>query len=272
MTLQNAQDTSLGIGLDTLVPDLAVQPVFIGRLDAGLADVRRPPIVDLTDTLELALVDAADIADDVNAESAQRIVPRQPRSDVHPRESVPIDREPRDLPVLEPQAQRDLLEPELASDGGAERLLVGIGDLDDPAQLREEHIEVVDCFRNDLEAVARQVLRQNPALAIEDESSRRRNRNDLDPIVLRQRGEVPMLEYLEMGKPPDENERQYSRDDRCPGGTRGEQHRFARRIPARQEGGHWESVLPRRLRAHSRAAVEGPWNVCGRITQRHTGA
>ena len=133
MTLQNPQDPSPGISLDTLISDFAMQPIFIGRLDSRLADVRRPSIVGLIDTIEFALVDAANIADDMDAMRSKRILPSQPRTDVDSGKSVPVDREPRDLPVFQPQAQRDLLETALAGNGCAERLFIRTGYLDDPA-------------------------------------------------------------------------------------------------------------------------------------------
>ena len=101
MPIQYTQDASLGVGLDTLVPDLAVQPFLIGSLDPGLADVGRPSIVHLVDTIELATVDASDIADEVDAERIQRIVPGQVRPDVDSGESVPVDRECRHLVVFQ---------------------------------------------------------------------------------------------------------------------------------------------------------------------------
>ena len=75
VTLQNPKDPSPGVRLDALVPRLAVQPILVGFLDTCLADVRCSPIVDPIDSIEFALTDAADIADDMDAERSERVVP-----------------------------------------------------------------------------------------------------------------------------------------------------------------------------------------------------
>ena len=104
MALQHTQNAPLGIGLHTLITHFAVQLILIGRFDASLADVRRSAVVGLIDTIELALVDATDIADEMDAEFAERVVSRQPRADIDSGESMPVDRKSGDLSVIQPQA------------------------------------------------------------------------------------------------------------------------------------------------------------------------
>ena len=246
--LQHAQNPPLGVGLDSLITDLAVQPIFIGRLDTRLADMGRSPIVGVIDTFELALVDAADIPDEMDAEFPLRVVAGQSGTDVDSREAVAVDRESCDLAVIEPQAQRNFFETALSGQGSQEFLFVRLGDRHDLAQFRDQRIDVVDHLGNHLEAIGRQVLGQNFALAVEDEPTRGRNRDDLDPVVLRQRGEVLMLEYLEMGEPSDEYEREYCDDDRRIDGAHRQQVRLARGILDRKDRRHRRSVPPIRIR------------------------
>ena len=200
VTFQHPEDSSLGIGLDPLVSGLAVQPVFEGRLDTRLADVGRPSIIGLVDTIEIVLVDAADIADEMAAERSERVAPGQARNDVDSGESVPVDCEPGNLTIFQTQTERDLLEMALAGERDEERLFVLIANLDDLAQIRDQGVDVLDHLGHDLEAVGGQVLRQDLAAAIEDEPSRRRNRDDLHPIVFGQRSEVLKLDDLGDGR------------------------------------------------------------------------
>ena len=198
MALQHAQNPSLGVCLDSLIADFPMQPVLIGRLDTRLPDMGCPPIVGLVEPVELALVDATDIPHEMNAESAVRVVAGQLRTYVDSGKAMAVDRESGDLAVIQPQAQGDFLETALAGQGSAEFLFIRVGNFDDFAQIRDQRIDVVDDLGYDLEAVGGQVLRQNFSFAVEYEASRRRNRDDLDTVVLRQRREVLVLENLEM--------------------------------------------------------------------------
>ena len=268
VTLQHAQNPPLRVGLDALMADLAVKPVFVGRLDTRLSDMGRSSIVGLIDAVELALVDAADIPDEVDSELAMRVVAGQSRVDVDPGEAVSIDRESGDLVVVEPQAQRDLLETGLAGQDSQEFLFVRIGDFDDLAQLADQRVDVFHQLGNDLETVGRQVLRQNFTVAVEDEPPRRCNRDDLDAVVLRQSGEVPMLENLQMGESPDEREREQPDDDRRSNGTRRRQVRLAGEILDCEQPRHRWSPLP----IWCPISAVGTIRAVMRVDARHTAA
>ena len=133
MALQHAQNPPLGVGLDSLIADLAVQPILIRRLDPCLADMGRSPIVGLIDTIELALVDAADIPDEMDTKFPEGVVAGQSRTDVDSREAVAVDRESGDFAIIEPQTQRDLFETALSGKGRPELLFIRIGNRDDLA-------------------------------------------------------------------------------------------------------------------------------------------
>ena len=268
MTLQHAQNPPLRVGLDALIADLAVKPVFMGRLDTRFSDMGRSSIVGLIDAVELTLVDAADIPDEVDSELAMRVVAGQPRVDVDPGETVSIDRESGDLVVVEPQAQRDLLETGSPGQDRQELLFVRFGDLDDLAQLADQHVDVFHQLGNHLDTVGRQVLRQDFTVAVEDESSRRWDRDDLDAVVLRQRGEVLVLENLQMGESPDECEREQPDDDRRGDGARRRQVRLAGEILDCEQPRHRWSPLPVWCPISAVAAIRA----VVRVDARHTAA
>ena len=85
---------------DSSTPDLA--DVVGALVVRGLAPV--------LDALDVAVVDAADVADDVRGDLAERVLAEQPRLDLHARKAVTVDREARDLLVGQPRAQRQAFE------------------------------------------------------------------------------------------------------------------------------------------------------------------
>ena len=109
--------------VDDLLPiaDLAVQPILVGALDAGLADVRRAGVVAAVDALEIRRADAADVADRVRARLAERIVARQRFLDVDAGEQVPAHGERRRL-LLGEVAELHALETAVRADEIAERV------------------------------------------------------------------------------------------------------------------------------------------------------
>ena len=60
--------------------------------------------------LDLALVDAADVADHVREELALRVLAEQPRVDLDAGEAVAVGGEARDLLVGEPRADRQAVD------------------------------------------------------------------------------------------------------------------------------------------------------------------
>jgi len=111
---ERAHRAPAGVDLHVLDAGRAVQLALVGELDADLADVVGAlvvgSLVPLLDASNVAVVDPPDVADDVRGDLAQRVVPEQPRLDLHAGKSVAVDREAGDLVVGEPRAQRQALE------------------------------------------------------------------------------------------------------------------------------------------------------------------
>ena len=109
-----------------------------------------------------------------------------------------IDGEARHLVLGQAQAHRYALEATLALHALGDAAAILVGDLDELAELAEQRAEIVDLLGHDLEDVCRRIHRERDAVAIVDEAAGRRQRHDLDPIVLRQRAEVLELDHLQL--------------------------------------------------------------------------
>ena len=137
-----------GAGLDLLEAGRAVQLGFVALLDAELADVLGAAVVGLVfrlvDLLFLGLVDAADVADQVAADLAERVVAEQPRLDVDAGEAEALGGEARHFLVGQLGADRQRLEVLALVHQALEALAVARLDLDDLGQLVDRGFEVVD--------------------------------------------------------------------------------------------------------------------------------
>ena len=111
---------------------------------------------------------------------------------------MPVDREARDLSRIQSKSKRHAFEAALLAEHGAKPLLVGLGYLQEVAQVRDQRVHVAHGFRDHFEAEGRRVLGQNSPVAVEDEAPRRSHRHDLDAIVLGQGLEVLVLHDLEL--------------------------------------------------------------------------
>ena len=107
---QRAHGATAGVDLDLLPARGAVQLALVRQLDADLAHVVGALVVGglvpFRDALDVVVVDAADVADDVRGDLAVRVLAEQPRLDFHAGEAVAVDGEARHLLVREPRAQR----------------------------------------------------------------------------------------------------------------------------------------------------------------------
>ena len=100
---QGADRAAAGVDFDLLDACRSVQLALVGKLYAHLADVVRAFVIrrffPLVDALEVVIVDAADIADDVRRDFSERILAEQSRLDLDAGKPVAVHREARDLLV-----------------------------------------------------------------------------------------------------------------------------------------------------------------------------
>ena len=159
-----------------------MQRRLVGLLHTILADVAGPGIVGYVDLLEVALADAADIAEHVGGLHVVRIVAQQLRLDVDTREAMPVDCELRGLILAQVDPDGYAVETSPAFLELPETFQILVAYLDHLGKLGQGGVEVFDLLRGDLQAVGRAVLCQQHALAVIDESARRRQRQHLHPV------------------------------------------------------------------------------------------
>ena len=117
VALQAPHRVAAGAHLDLLEAGRAVQLALVALLDAELADVFGAAVVGqvvvgpvVLHLLLLGRVDAADVADQVAADLAERIAAKEPRLDLDAVEAEALRREARDLLVGEAGADRQRLD------------------------------------------------------------------------------------------------------------------------------------------------------------------
>ncbi len=220
---ERAHRAPAGVDLDVLDSGRAVQFAFVRELDPDLADVVGALVVrrlaPLVDAREIAVVDAADVADDVRCELAVRVLPEEPGLDLDARKTVPVDREARDLVIGEARAQRQALEALRLVHELLEPLPVARLDFDNLRQRIDRLVEILDARRLDFERVRRIALREHDAVAVADHAAIGHDRHDRDAVRLGQRLVVAVLDDLqveEAREKPDQRERDQSAGDRQP--------------------------------------------------------
>src|SRR6185437_582845 len=183
----------------------------------GALVVRR--IVPRRDPLVVLVVDAADVADHMRRDLTERILAEEPRLDVDAWKAIAIDREARDLLVGQLGADRQALEVLRFLEQLLEPLAVARLDADDLRQLVDRRVEIRDARRRDLERVRRVALREHDAVAVGDHAAIRHDRDDRDPVRLRERLEMRVLDDLqieEAREQPAERDEDQSGDERQP--------------------------------------------------------
>ena len=154
----------------------------------------------------IAIVDAADIADDVRCELAVRVLPEEPRLDLDARKTVPVDGEARDLVVGEARAHRQALEALRLVHELLEALPVARLDFDDLRQRIDRLLEILDSRRLDFERVRREALREHDAVAVADHAAIGHDRDDRDAVRLGQRLVVAVLNDLQVEEAPEKRD------------------------------------------------------------------
>ena len=215
---QRAHGAAARVDLHLLDAGGAVQLAFVGQLDADLADVVGALVVGgllpLLDPLDVAVVDAADVADHVRGDFAERILAEQPCLDLDAREPVAVDGKARDLVVGEPGAQRQAFEIPRLLEQLLESLAVARLDVDDLRERVDGFVEVPDARGLDFERVGGVALRQDNAIAVGDHAAVGHDRHDRDAVGLGQRLVVAVLHHLQVDEAA-EQRRERDHDQRA---------------------------------------------------------
>src|SRR5690606_28050066 len=135
------QRAALDVGLDLLVADLAAQRLVVVALDArtaGVGEQRLPRSV----LLDVLLVGAADVADDVRHQRAVGIATGQVGLDADPGETPLVDREARYLVGRQAQLQGHRAEAAVGLALAFEALDVLGVQRDDPGQRGDQRLRV----------------------------------------------------------------------------------------------------------------------------------
>jgi len=215
---QYPQFTSLGIDLDLLQADLAMQQRLVRLLHPELADMGRAAVVDRVEGLQLLDVDTADVAEGVGQCRAVGVVAVETRLHVDAGEAVTADCQPGQFVVGQAETERQALEVRLARRQLAKALEIAVGNLDQLAEGGERGLHVIDQFGSQLQAEGRQVLRQATAVAVDDQATGRHQRLDLDPVVLRQFLVVGIADHLQPGQSSDQGGKQQADHHQCQDG------------------------------------------------------
>ena len=220
LTRQRAHGAAAGVDLDLFDAGRAVQFALVRYFDADLADVIGALVVrgvaPFLDALDVTVVDAADVADEVRRGFAVRILPEQPRLDLDAWKPVAIHGEACDFLVGKPCTQGQALEILRVLEQPLESFAVARLDVDDPCELVDHRVEILHARRGDFEGIARVALRQHHAVAIGDDAAIGCDRHDRDPIAFRQRLVVLMQDQLQVDETTEQtderDEHQRARD------------------------------------------------------------
>ncbi|MPM79356.1 hypothetical protein SDC9_126389 [bioreactor metagenome] len=213
---QAADGVAARRGLQPLHARLTVQRLFIRRLDAELADVIGAAVIGgvvrILDAFLLALVDAADVADQMAAGFAQRVVAKQPCLDVHARKAVALRGEARHLVVGQAGADGDGLEALGVVHQALELAPVTCTDLDDLAQLVDGVFQVAHLGACDLQRIGRIVRGQQHAVAIQNQAAIGHDGDDRRAVALGLFGQIVMAHHLQHDQPR-EDQRKSQQDE-----------------------------------------------------------
>ncbi len=195
MAGEAAHRAAAGGGFHLLDAGLAVQRLLVALLDAELADVVGAPVIRLFFLVPvfhrglLALVDAADVADDVRCHFAVRVTAKETCLDLDARKAVALGCEARDLLVAQAGADGDGVEAARVFAQALEAAAVVGRDLDDGVQLVQGGVEVAHLRGRDLQGVGRIVRGQHDAVAVQDLSPVGHDRHDGGAVAFRPVGQ-----------------------------------------------------------------------------------
>lgn len=147
---------------------------------------------------QLAFINPADIADGVNRVRPQGIAPGQIGFDVHPLATGTDLSLAGRFPHRSTGSATDAGIRRTAAGQFAESLNVGVGEGDALTQFRQRGIQILDLFTGDFQMVGSQIIRQQHAVAVEDEAASGRQRLQANPVAIRQGGKLLVIENLQI--------------------------------------------------------------------------
>ena len=183
----------------------ATQLFLIPLLEPDLADVIRSAVVGrrafFPEQLNVAVTDAADVADDVRGDLAVGIVAEQARVDIHAGKTVAVHREAGHFLVIQPGADRNAGEIVPLFQKFLKPFPVLGSDLDQRRELVDEGGEVIHLRRHDLQRIRREVVGQHHSVAVQYQAPVGHHRDYENPVLLGQRVVVIILDDLNVEKP-----------------------------------------------------------------------
>ena len=205
-------DAPLCVHHELPIAHLAVQPVFVRAFDAGFTDVRRAGVVAALDAFEIGGADAADVADGVRAQLAERIVARQRDLNVHAGEQVSAHGKGGGL-LFREVAQLHAFEPAVRANQIAERVVLAA--IDEPELLERVQcaVEIADLLADGDELPVRPIFGYHDPVAVVDDAARRRQRVDAKAIALRQLAEPFVVQNLKLHEARDQQAGQQQDND-----------------------------------------------------------
>ena len=159
--------------------------------------------------IDIVLVDAADIADQVRCHIGKRILAEQARLDLHAGKTEQLRRHACDFVVVQLAAYRHGLQRLPFSQQFLETLDVLGRNVDQPGQLGYQRIHVRHLVRRDLQRVAGIILRHDHAVAVHDQAAIRHDGNDVNAVIFAQRMEVVVADDLQVEETQQQNEQHH---------------------------------------------------------------
>ena len=157
------------------------------------------------------MVDAPDVTEKMRTHFSQRVLPEQPRLDIHARETEAVGREFGHLLVCQARADGQAVGALGLDHQALEAYAVALPDLDDAREVIDYGLDVSHLVRGDLQRVRGVVARQHHAVAVGDEAAVGYDGHDGNAVVLRFGLVVVMLHHLQINEARQENaeQRQY---------------------------------------------------------------
>jgi hypothetical protein len=181
-----------------------MQLIFVLLFQSGLADVVGAFVVGrlfvFLDDLQVALVDAIDVADGVRSDRTQRILAEQTRLDLDTGKEIAVGGKAGHFFLAQARTNRQAFKVLALLEQPAKTLAVLGQDLDHLAQTFDRRFEVRDLRRRDLQREGRVIAGQDRAIAIDDDPPVGNDRHQGNPVVLGAGGVVIVLKHLQMDR------------------------------------------------------------------------